>query len=202
MGKLWNVGTPFPTLPTQFDKPLSYLELVEMLINAQKELVLYVEEKLQHLNDYTDQEIEKLRKILVDYNDSTNEALQIYCENYTDGEIAKLQTIVNNNYNTLNNKIDIKIATLKEYVDRQDQYILDKIKYVNNVYSPVTGLFVSIQQAILDLFSLHVNSVSVKDFDDFFINKNYNVQIFDSYFITNNLTVFDFDTNNKAYILL
>lgn len=180
MSKIW-VTNPFK--PLVFGEELSYLEMIAKLRNRLNELNEYVIELQKTINQYTDQELAKIRiefdNKLKKVYDTINEEFEEYKIN-TDKDIADFKNYVNIQLNKLSIDLITFFNTLTRQMDSKDSIVLNKAKQLifelsltidkvneNNfrINNPTTGKKDTVQNTVNNIYDFLRFCLTCEEFE-------------------------------------
>lgn len=181
-------------IPLVYDDSISYYETLCKVSQKLNEVIEYVNNFEDTINDYTDQQIKILREDLQNQINIINyniEQLRINGKNYVDGEILKVQGYINEQISILNNLITDNNAYLKNWVEEQILNLINDLPDIQNVIviNPTTGLMDSLQNTLNNMWNgYRTNAINCAQFDGSLLT----CTEFDNL----NISAYDFDFNS------
>lgn len=193
-------------IPLAFDESMSYYEMLSAMLYSVNQTIDEVN-RLSNIVDNIDVNFDNINKEIEDIN------AQITNLNNGYNELSNKIDINSNNINVLNqritdeiNELDITLrnlinsnyATLKTYVDAQDNLLNEKIENIQigaiNVYDPTTGLLSPLQTVINNLAQAsNKDGLTASEFDLLELTASG----FDAY----NITAYEFDSAGKIILV-
>ena len=180
MSKIWWTN---PFKPLVFGEELSYLEMIAKLRNRLNELNEYVLELQKTINQYTDQELAKIRVEfdvkLKNVYDTINEEFEDY-KIKTDKDISDFKNYVNIQLNKLSIDLITFFNTLTRQMDSKDDIVLNKAKQLifelsltidkvneNNfrINNPTTGKKDTVQNTVNNIYDFLRFCLTCEEFE-------------------------------------
>ena len=182
-------------IPLAFDESMSYLEMVCALLNKINESIKIINSHSEFIANYNDNlsilnnKIDKLQNDLNDLLDDVDNKLDDF-KVIIDNEINALST-------DLTNLINDNYRVLKDYVDSNDEMLLEKINNISidsiMLRDPTTGVISNIQVVINNLYNTaNTDGITASEFDL--------LELTATQFDSKDITAYQFDTSGKSIL--
>lgn len=182
-------------IPLAFDESMSYLEMVCALLDKVNESITILNSHSEFIADYEDNfnalnaKIDKLQNDLdnlLDDVDNKLEDFKVIIDKEINDLTTQLTALINENY-----------AILKEYVDTNDELLLEKINNISIdsilLRDPTTGLISNIQVVINNLYNTaNTDGITAGEFDA--------LELTATQFDSKQITAYQFDTSGKSIL--
>lgn len=188
----------YKAIPLAFDESLSYLEMLGAICNELNETIEQVNANTDWINNYSGDLTDiqnrltiaeqNINTLTTNVNKNTQDIIDL--RNDTAILVSALRNelieIINGNYNSLKNYVDIQDADL--------QYQIDNINIgATIIYDPTTGLADTVQNVINNLYQLtNKDGITAGEFDLLELT----VTQFESY----DMTAYEFDSQSKTIL--
>ena len=190
------------------DNALSTNQILHQIVNQIKEIVDFINNLELRANEYTDQEILKLKNDLEGQLQTLEQTLKTYTDNsistynaeVINPQLEEIKATINRINTELNNRIDNEVGILNRKIDSVEsslivmlnetkEYLEDLIRKGNQlVYSGVSGLKIPIQDALKEIANASKQMLSY-NWNTIDLLKNYTISVdltdYDSYGIGN-----------------
>lgn len=188
----------YKAIPLAFDESLSYLEMLGAICNELNETIEQVNANTEWINNYSGDLTDiqnrltiaeqNINTLTTNVNKNTQDIIDLRNEtmNLVSSLRNELIEIINGNYNSLKNYVDMQDADL--------QYQIDNINIgATIIYDPTTGLPDTVQNVVNNLYQLtNKDGITASEFDLLELT----VTQFESY----NMTAYEFDSQSKTIL--
>lgn len=182
-------------IPLAFDESMSYLEMTCAILDKINESIKILNSHSEFIADYEDNfnalnaKIDKLQNDLdnlLDDVDNKLEDFKVIIDNEIKDLTTNLTALINENY-----------TILKEYVDTNDEILLEKINNISIdsilLRDPTTGIISNIQVVINNLYNTaNTDGITAGEFDA--------LELTATQFDSKQVTAYQFDTSGKSIL--
>jgi hypothetical protein len=182
-------------IPLAFDESMSYLEMICAMLDSVNKTIDIVNKHSEFIENYED----NLTDIQTQITDLQNRLDSLLDD--VDNKLDDFKVIIDEEIEQLSNSLNALInenyTLLKDYVDRQDAELLDKIENISIdsiiLRDPTTGLRSNIQVVINNLYNTaNTDGITAGEFDALELT----AQGFD----LKQITAYEFDTSGKVIL--
>lgn len=181
----WFRGVKYPAIPTEYDDALSYYEALQKLHHAVNQAIECLNGRIDGLtsdsNEYTDQEISKLKSYVDEQDDNIDEK---YSNLYNDIVQANLELVIKVNQlyddwskyqERVDGRVDLIYGWLRDYVNE----LFTSVKPPIYVIDPVNGQMSTLQDALDDMWrNWNSGGITAGEYDSLMITASkYDMQM-------------------------